>query len=80
MYKLSISTSGSFISTCLHEEKLIGSLIFKSNQGSTNLLLNEIDELLVKTNVDKKNLRAIYLDTGPGYYTCLLYTSPSPRD
>ena len=71
MYKLSISTSGSFISTCLHEEKLIGSLIFKSNQGSTNLLLNEIDELLVKTNVDKKNLRAIYLDTGPGYYTGL---------
>jgi tRNA threonylcarbamoyl adenosine modification protein YeaZ len=71
MYKLSISTSGSFISTCLHEEKLIGSLIFKSNQGSTNLLLNEIDELLFKSNVDKKNLGAIYLDTGPGYYTGL---------
>lgn len=71
MYKLSISTSGSFISACLHEEKLIGSLIFKSSKGSTNLLLTEIDELLVKTNVDKKDLGAIYLDTGPGYYTGL---------
>ena len=71
MYKLSISTSGSYISACLHEEKLSGSLIIKSNQGSTNLLLNEINELLVKTNVEKKDLRAIYLDTGPGYYTGL---------
>ncbi len=71
MYKLSISTSGSYISACLHEEKLTGSLIFKSNQGSTNLLLNEINELLVKTNVEKKDLGAIYLDTGPGYYTGL---------
>ena len=43
MYKLSISTSGSFISACLHEEKLVGSLIFKSDQGSTNLLLKEVD-------------------------------------
>jgi tRNA threonylcarbamoyl adenosine modification protein YeaZ len=71
MYKLSISTSGSYISACLHEEKLSGSLIIKSNQGSTNLLLNEINELLVKTNVEKKDLGAIYLDTGPGYYTGL---------
>ena len=71
MYKLSISTSGSYISACLHEEKLFGSLIIKSNQGSTNLLLNEINELLVKTNVEKKDLGAIYLDTGPGYYTGL---------
>lgn len=71
MYKLSISTSGSFISACLHEDKLIGSLIFKSSQGSTNLLLNEIDELLIKTHVQKKDLGAIYLDTGPGYYTGL---------
>ena len=59
MYKLSISTSGSFISACLHEDKLIGSLIFKSSQGSTNLLLNEIDELLIKTHVQKKDLGAI---------------------
>jgi tRNA threonylcarbamoyl adenosine modification protein YeaZ len=71
MYRLSISTSGSYISASLHEKKLIGSLIIKSNQGSTNLLLNEINELLVKTNVEKKDLGAIYLDTGPGYYTGL---------
>ena len=67
MYKLSISTSGSYTSACLHEEKLIASLIFKSSQGSTNLLLSEIDELLTKTNVSKKDLGAIYLDIGPGY-------------
>ena len=73
MYKLSISTSGSYISACLHEEKLSGSLIIKSNQGSTNLLLNEINELLVKTNVEKKDLGAIYLDTGPGYYLSLIH-------
>jgi tRNA threonylcarbamoyladenosine biosynthesis protein TsaB len=71
MYKLSISTSGSYTSACLHEEKLIASLIFKSSQGSTNLLLSEIDELLTKTNVSKKDLGAIYLDIGPGYYTGL---------
>ena len=71
MYKLSLSTSGQYISAAIFDEKLVSSFIFKSDKGSTSLLLNQIEELCKKTNIERKDLDAIYFDNGPGYYTGL---------
>ena len=46
MFKLSLTTSGQYISAAIFEQKLVSSSIFKSDKGSTSLLLNQIDELL----------------------------------
>ena len=93
MYSLSISTSGKYISVALFSDKLISSSSVLAENGNTNLLMNSIDELTLKSNINKSDIDVIYLDTGPGFYTslriglavsqgicCLLYTSPSPRD
>ena len=71
MYKLSLSTSGQYISAAIFDEKLVSSFIFKSDKGSTSLLLNQIEELCKKTNIKREDLDAIYFDSGPGYYTGL---------
>mgnify|MGYP003323329254 FL=1 len=71
MFKLSLSTSGQYISAAIFEEKLVSSSIFKSDKGSTSLLLNQIEELFKKTGIKKKDLDAVYFDNGPGYYTGL---------
>ena len=71
MYKLSLSTSGQYISAAIFDVKLVSSFIFKSDKGSTSLLLNQIEELCKKTNIKRKDLDAIYFDNGPGYYTGL---------
>ena len=54
MFKLSLSTSGQYISAAIFEEKLVSSSIFKSDKGSTSLLLNQIEELFKKTGIKKK--------------------------
>ena len=71
MYKLSLSTSGQYISAAIFEEKLVSSSIFKSDKGSTSLLLNQIEELFKKTGIKRKDLDVVYFDNGPGYYTGL---------
>ena len=54
MFKLSLTTSGQYISAAIFEQKLVSSSIFKSDKGSTSLLLNQIDELFKKTGIQKK--------------------------
>ena len=39
-----------------------------------------VESVLEKAGVSMKELDAISVTSGPGSYTCLLYTSPSPRD
>ena len=43
MFKLSLSTSGQYISASIFEEKLVSSSIFKSDIVSTSLLLYQIE-------------------------------------
>ena len=80
MYSLSISTSGKYISVAIHDDNLISSSSVLSENGTTNLLMKSIDEITKKSGIEKSDINVVYLDIGPGYYTCLLYTSPSPRD
>ena len=71
MYKLSISTSGEYVSAAIFKDKLVASFVSKTNRGSTGILLNQINELFDKTKVSRNDLSALYLDVGPGYYTGL---------
>ena len=71
MYKLSFTTSGQYISAGLFDNKLLGSFIFKSDKGSTSLLIDQINELFKKVDLERKDLSVIYFDNGPGYYTGL---------
>ncbi len=71
MYKLSFTTSGQYISAALFDNKLLGSFIFKSDKGSTSLLIDQINELFKKVDLERKDLSVIYFDNGPGYYTGL---------
>jgi tRNA threonylcarbamoyl adenosine modification protein YeaZ len=71
LYKLAISTSGEYVSAAIFEDKLLASFVSKTNRGSTGILLNQINELFDKTMASRKDLSALYLDVGPGYYTGL---------
>ena len=71
MFKLSLTTSGQYISAAIFDTKLVSSSIFKLDKGSTSLLLNQIEELFKKTGIKRKDLDAVYFDNGPGYYTGL---------
>ncbi len=53
MYSLSISTSGKYISVALFSDKLISSSSVLAENGNTNLLMNSIDELTLKSNIKK---------------------------
>ena len=71
MYSLSISTSGKYISVAIHDEKLISSSSVLSENGTTNLLMQSIDELTNKSKIKRSEIDVVYLDIGPGYYTSL---------
>jgi|TARA_B100001750_G_C15482356_1_gene586181 tRNA threonylcarbamoyl adenosine modification protein YeaZ len=71
MYKLSISTSGEYISVAIFEKQLIASSNTKSVMGSTSLLIDQVDDVFNKAKLNKEDLSAVYLDIGPGYYTGL---------
>ena len=71
MYKLSISTSGEYISVAIFEKQLIASSNTKSVMGSTSLLIDQVDDVFNKAKLNKEDLSAVYFDIGPGYYTGL---------
>ena len=56
MYSLSISTSGKYISVALFSGKLISSSSVLAENGNTNLLMNSIDELTLKSNIKKSDI------------------------
>ena len=71
MYSLSISTSGKYISVAIHDEKLISSSSVLSENGTTNLLMQSIEEITNKSKINRSEISVVYLDTGPGFYTSL---------
>ena len=71
MYSLSISTSGKYISVAIHDEKLISSSSVLSENGTTNLLMQSIEEITNKSKINRSEISVVYLDIGPGYYTSL---------
>ena len=51
---------------------------FKKTHSQT--LLPMLDEIVKLLELDMDTIDAIAVAGGPGSFTCLLYTSPSPRD
>ena len=71
MFSLSISSSGSYISVAIHEEVLVSSSTVLSKNGTTNLLMQTIDELTKKSDIKRDQIQVVYIDIGPGFYTSL---------
>jgi len=71
MYSLAISSSGKYISVALHDELLVSSSSVLAKNGTTNLLMQNIDELTKKSEIKRDQIEVIYLDIGPGFFTSL---------
>jgi len=71
MYSLAISSSGKYISVALHDELLVSSSTVLAKNGTTNLLIQTIDELTKKSEIKRDQIEVVYLDIGPGFFTSL---------
>ncbi len=71
MNSLSISTSGKYISVGIFKERLISSTSTLSENGTTNLLMKSVDDVFLKSKLNKVDLDVVFFDIGPGYYTSL---------
>ena len=71
MYSLAISSSGKYISVALHDELLVSSSTVLAKNGTTNLLMQNIDELTKKSEIKRDQIEVVYLDIGPGFFTSL---------
>jgi tRNA threonylcarbamoyladenosine biosynthesis protein TsaB len=71
MYSLAISSSGKYISVALHDDFLVASSTVLAKNGTTNLLMQNIDELTNKSDIKRDQIELVYLDIGPGFFTSL---------
>jgi tRNA threonylcarbamoyladenosine biosynthesis protein TsaB len=71
MYSLAISSSGKYISVALHDDFLVASSTVLAQNGTTNLLMQNIDELTKKSDIKRDQIELVYLDIGPGFFTSL---------
>ncbi len=71
MYSLAISSSGKYISVALHDDFLVASSTVLAKNGTTNLLMQNIDELTKKSDIKRDQIELVYLDIGPGFFTSL---------
>ena len=81
-YILNIETSTTNCSVSLsYENNLIDCQEIDSpNYSHSENLHVFIDDLMKRNKLKFNQLKACAISRGPGSYTCLLYTSPSPRD
>ena len=71
MYSLAISSSGKYISVALYDDFLVASSTVLAKNGTTNLLMQNIDELTNKSDIKRDQIELVYLDIGPGFFTSL---------
>ena len=70
MYQLLLDSSNIYLSVGLKKDgKLIDSIFNNAWQRQSELMVTEIDNILKRNNVDKKDLDAVVVGIGPGSYT-----------
>ena len=70
MYQLLLDSSNIYLSVGLKKDrKLIDSIFYNAWQRQSELMVTEIDNILKRNNVDKKDLDAVVVGIGPGSYT-----------
>lgn len=70
MYQLLLDSSNLYLSVGLAKDKKVADKIFYNAwQRQSELMVNEIDNILKRNKLDKKDLDSIVVGIGPGSYT-----------
>ena len=70
MYQLLLDSSNKYLSVGLAKEgKVVDEIFYDAWQRQSELMVTEVDNILKRNNIDKKDLDAIVVGIGPGSYT-----------
>ena len=70
MYQLLLDSSNKFLSVGLAREgKVVDKICYEAWQRQSEMMVTEIDNILTRNNIDKKDLDAVVVGVGPGSYT-----------
>ena len=70
MYQLLLDSSNIFLSVGLAKDgKVVDKISYEAWQRQSEMMVTEIDNILKRNNVDKKELDGIVVGMGPGSYT-----------
>lgn len=70
MYQLLLDSSNIYLAVGLAKEgKVVDSIFYNAWQRQSEVMVNEIDNILKRNKVDKKELDAVVVGIGPGSYT-----------
>jgi len=69
-YSLFIDTTNNYCYAAIYQSKtLINSIKLKVDKNVTDIVVDAIDNLLKENNVEKKDVKKIFLNIGPGTFT-----------
>ena len=78
---LLIDTSNQPLSVAvMQDDNVLSEINSNIKQNHSTQLMPAIQQVIGESQIAKEDIDAIIVAQGPGSYTCLLYTSPSPRD
>ena len=70
MYQLLLDSSNIYLSVGLAKDgQVVDSIFYNAWQRQSELMVTEIDNILKRNNIDKKDLDAVVVGIGPGSYT-----------
>ena len=70
MYQLLLDSSNIYLSVGLAKDgKVVDSIFYNAWQRQSELMVTEVDNILKRNNIDKKELDAVVVGIGPGSYT-----------
>jgi len=70
MYQLLLDSSNTYLSVGLaKEKKVVDKISYEAWQRQSEMMITEIDNILKRNNISKKDLDAVVVGIGPGSYT-----------
>ena len=70
MYQLLLDSSNIYLSVGLAKDgKVVDSIFYNAWQRQSELMVTEVDNIIKRNNIDKKELDAVVVGIGPGSYT-----------
>ena len=70
MFQLLLDSSNKFLSVGLAKDgKVVDKICYEAWQRQSEMMVTEIDNILKRNNVDKKELDTVIVGVGPGSYT-----------
>lgn len=70
MYQLLLDSSNVYLAVGIAKDgKVVDSIFYNAWQRQSELMVNEIENIFKRNNIDKKDLDAVVVGIGPGSYT-----------